>query len=93
MTDPTLGSDDGPDFETALAELEEIVGRLERGEMTLEIALDQFERGIRLVRQCTKTLNAMELRVEQLRVTEDGEILTEPFDTTGDETPTAEHEG
>ena len=93
MTDPTAGTEDVPDFEAALAELEEIVGRLERGEITLELALEQFERGVGLVRQCTQTLNTMELRVEQLRVTEDGEILTEPFDTADDETPTGEHEG
>ena len=85
--------DEAPDFEAALAELEAIVQRLEHGEMTLEAALDDFERGIGLVRQCTNTLSSMELRVQRLVVTEDGEILTEPFAPEQDAQPTDDEEG
>ena len=39
---------DTPDFETALKRLEEIVTRLENGELTLDSALQLFEEGIKL---------------------------------------------
>ena len=81
MTDDPESQERPPDFEDTLAELEEIVGRLERGEQKLESALQDFERGVRLVRQCTTVLTSMEQRVDKLVVTPDGEIVTEPFDS------------
>ena len=72
-----------PRFEDALRELEAIAERLERGELSLEDALDDFERGVRLARQCARSLEAMELRVERLTVSEDGLISVEPFDASG----------
>lgn len=68
-------------FEDALKDLQDIVYRLERGDASLSAALEDFERGVRLVRLCSKMLETMELRVEQLLVTQDGEITLEPFDT------------
>lgn len=70
---------DAPTVEMALEELERLVGRLEHGEGDLEQALGDFERGVHLVRACADMLTKMELRVQQLVVTEDGEIVTEPF--------------
>lgn len=64
---------DGLQFEEALAELEQIVERLEAGELTLEESLALFERGQELARLCNQRLEAATLRVEQL--TEDGEIV------------------
>lgn len=55
-----------PDFEKALAELEEIVSTLEKGDLSLEAALKHFERGISLTRQCQATLKQAELKVEKL---------------------------
>ena len=55
-----------PDFEHALAELEELVQRLERGEQTLEQALADFERGVHLARGCQEALARAELRVQEL---------------------------
>lgn len=60
-------------FETALAELEQIVSRLEAGELTLEESLALFERGQELADYCNKLLDNASLRVEQL--TADGEIV------------------
>lgn len=60
-------------FETALAELEQIVSRLEAGELTLEESLTLFERGQQLADYCNNLLDNASLRVEQL--TEDGEIV------------------
>ncbi len=68
-----------PTVEEALGELETLVGRLEEGEGDLEQALSDFERGVHLVRACTDLLTNMEMRVQQLVVTEDGEIVAGPF--------------
>ena len=54
------------DFEQALAELEAVVERLEHGELPLEDALKQFERGVELARSCQTSLKAAEQRVEIL---------------------------
>jgi exodeoxyribonuclease VII small subunit len=53
-------------FETALNELEQIVGKLERGELKLEESLQLFERGVALTQQCRKSLDTAELKVKQL---------------------------
>jgi exodeoxyribonuclease VII small subunit len=53
-------------FEGALAELEEIVSRLEAGGVPLEEMLALFERGQGLVSLCNEALDRAELRVEQL---------------------------
>jgi exodeoxyribonuclease VII small subunit len=54
------------DFEKSLTELEQIVERLEQGELSLEDSLKQFERGIELTRQCQTALGKAEQRVEIL---------------------------
>jgi exodeoxyribonuclease VII small subunit len=55
-----------PDFEKALEELEAVVERLEDGELSLEEALKQFERGIKLTRQCQEALEGAEQKVRVL---------------------------
>lgn len=65
-------------FETALAELEGLVERLEQGELTLEETLQRFERGVVLVRTCQAALQLAEQKVEQL-VERDGQVETAPF--------------
>jgi len=54
------------DFEQALGELEAVVERLEHGDLPLEEALKQFERGIELTRGCQASLKQAEQRVEIL---------------------------
>ena len=75
---------DGSDptsFEAALARLEATVARLEEGEMPLEKALELFETGVRLSRQCTTTLEAAERRIEILVADRDGDAdAAEPFE-------------
>jgi exodeoxyribonuclease VII small subunit len=63
---PTPGADATTTFEHARAELEEIVGRLEAGEVELEQALALWERGEVLLRLCSDRLAAVEGRVEEL---------------------------
>jgi exodeoxyribonuclease VII small subunit len=50
-------------YETALAELEQIVARLESGEQSLEQSLKDYERGVELERQCQRALDEAEQRV------------------------------
>lgn len=53
-------------FEQSVTELEEIVRQLEKGELTLEDSLKQFEKGIGLARRCQDVLNQAEQKVEAL---------------------------
>ncbi|MGH8129772.1 MAG: exodeoxyribonuclease VII small subunit [Steroidobacteraceae bacterium] len=69
-----------PDFEAALAELEEIVHRLEQGELSLEESLRQFERGVVLTRGCQKALRQAEQKIRVLGRTGDGEVVEQDFD-------------
>jgi exodeoxyribonuclease VII small subunit len=57
---------DPPSFETALQRLEEIVQRLEGGEVSLDESLSLFEEGIRLTRYCSDKLDAAEGKLEIL---------------------------
>ena len=54
------------DFERALAELEATVDKLEHGELSLEDALKDFERGVALARECQAALKQAEQKVEVL---------------------------
>lgn len=66
-------------FEASLGELEQLVERLETGEQSLEQALQDFERGIALTRQCQQALRDAELRVQQL-LQRNGDESLEDFD-------------
>jgi exodeoxyribonuclease VII small subunit len=66
------GQDEVSRFEDALGELEDIVTRMERGDLKLEESLQMFERGMALTRQCRQSLEAAELKVKNLLATEDG---------------------
>lgn len=59
------GADERP-FEAVMAELEQIVGKLEAGDLSLEDSLDAFERGMALSQQAERRLDAAEQRVERL---------------------------
>ncbi len=67
-----------PSFEEALHELEEIVARMDSGQLSLDESLKQFERGVELSRICQTSLKAAEQKVEQL-VKKHGEFAIEPF--------------
>jgi len=69
-----------PDFEQALGELESVVERLEHGELPLEEALRQFERGIELTRACQASLKQAEQKVEIL-LQKNPDASPEPFAT------------
>ena len=69
-----------PDFETALAELEALVEKMEQGDLSLDESLAQFERGVQLTRSCQKALKEAEQKV-QLLLEKDGQKSLEPFDS------------
>jgi exodeoxyribonuclease VII small subunit len=71
-------------FEKALAELETIVARLERGDVALEESISAYERGEKLKAHCAKLLSAAEARVEKIRLAQDGRPEgTGPLDVEG----------
>jgi exodeoxyribonuclease VII small subunit len=55
-----------PDLEKSLVDLEDIVQQLEAGDLPLEKALKQFEKGVKLSRDCQTALRAAEQRVQIL---------------------------
>ena len=59
-------SGEPPSFEAALAQLESVVVRLERGELSLEDSLTAYEEGVRLVQAAKARLDGMQSRLEQL---------------------------
>ena len=71
---------DSPDFESALKKLEEIVKKLESGELSLDSALELFEEGIKLSRFCHTKLEQAERRVEILLKNESGQSRAVPFE-------------
>jgi exodeoxyribonuclease VII small subunit len=76
--------DDKPvDFENALAELESLVERLERGDVPLDEALRTFERGVALTRHCQACLQAAQQKVEIL-LKRSGQPEVRPFEETGE---------
>jgi exodeoxyribonuclease VII small subunit len=68
-------------FEESLQELEEIVNRLEEGDLPLEEALKLFEEGVRLSRSCHTKLDEAQKRVEIVLKDESGKMTARPFET------------
>ena len=67
------------DFEHSLDELEQLVARMEGGEMSLDDSLSAFERGIGLYRHCQQALDQAELRV-RLLLDPEAPDKAEPFE-------------
>jgi exodeoxyribonuclease VII small subunit len=65
----------GPTFEAALQRLEQIVGRLEKGELPLEESLVLYEEGIRLSRLCHGKLEEAEGKIETLMKDARGDLV------------------
>jgi len=65
-------------FEEALGRLEELVKKMEAGDMTLEESLKAFEEGTRLARFCAKKLDETERRVDLL-LKQGDKPVTRPF--------------
>jgi exodeoxyribonuclease VII small subunit len=73
-------------FEDQLAELEKVVEKLERGDLSLEDNVSLFERGMSLSDACKKQLANAESRIQVLlEPKEDGPIRTAELDVETDE--------
>jgi exodeoxyribonuclease VII small subunit len=67
-------------FETSLEALEEIVHKLEQGDLALEESLVLFEQGIRLSRECQERLSQAERRIELLLRDPQGRPVVSAFE-------------
>ena len=67
------------DFNKGLSELEEIIGKMESGDLSLEQSLKYFEKGIKLHRQCHGALSSAEQRISVL-IEEDNYTEDKPLD-------------
>ncbi len=67
-------------FEEQMEQLEEIVGELEKGDLSLEDSVKKFEEGIKISNECNKTLEEAEKKITIL-VNKNGEMKEEDFNT------------
>ena len=76
-------------FETALAQLKEVVSELETGNLTLSQSLEQYEQGVKNLKSCYQSLESAQKKIELLvRLDQDGNLITQPFDDTATSQPT-----
>jgi exodeoxyribonuclease VII small subunit len=80
-----MTTDSIKDFESAIAELDGIVKKMEEGDLTLEQSMALYERGLRLSRFCHGRLEEAERRIEVLN--ERGELEPAPASLGDDEGP------
>ena len=75
-----------PSFEAQLAELEKVVEKLEKGDLSLEESVTLFERGVHLSNACKKQLSTAESRIQVLlEPEEDVPVRVEELDVEVDE--------
>jgi len=73
------GKQEKPGFEESMARLEKIVAEMEDGQLSLEQMIARFEEGRNLTKNCTKTLNEVERKIEML-VKKGEDVVAEPFE-------------
>ena len=79
MSDPTPSADIATmSFEDALAELEQIVRRLEAGQVKLDEAIQSYERGAQLKQYCETKLAEAQQRVDRIVIGPDGAVSAQP---------------
>lgn len=71
-------------FEAAMEKLEEIVAKLENGDVPLEQAIDLFQEGMKLSQLCSQKLEQVERKIEML-VEENGAYVKKPLPAGSDE--------
>lgn len=68
-------------FEAALKQLEDIVDKLERGDVPLDESISIYERGEALRNRCDELLKVAEAKIEKIKLTREGKPAgTEPLD-------------
>lgn len=71
----------GPSFEEMMDHLETVVDELEGGKLTLDKAFEKYKKGMELLKNCSRTIEAMEQRIEIL---EKEGAAPRPFESEGD---------
>lgn len=66
------------DFEASLQTLEQLVTKMEAGDLSLEESLKAFEDGIKLTRECQQALQNAEQKVQVL-MQKNGEVIQAPL--------------
>lgn len=62
----TQSAPDAPDFEAAVAQVEELIDKIERGEIGLEESVAAYERGVKLIQRCRGILDTAEQKIIEL---------------------------
>ena len=70
-------------FEDELKDLEQIVAKMDSGELSLEDSIAAFERGVALVNSLHRRLDEIEKKVEVLTRNSQGALRTAPFEGAG----------
>lgn len=65
-------------FEERLGRLRQIVDELERGDLSLEKAIERYEEGVRVLKHCAETLSSARVRVEELSRDAEGVLEARP---------------
>lgn len=65
-------------FEETIKELEQVVNELEKGDLSLDAAIEKFENGIKLSKECESKLDSAEKKINVL-VNGDGKLEEAPF--------------
>ena len=83
---PDVDTESSPvaNFEASLDALEQLVEKMEHGDMSLEDSLAAYERGVGLYRRCQQALEQAELRVRLLTDPQQPDSAT-PFPASGDD--------
>ena len=74
-----MGKNKSENFEISLRKLEEMVKKLEEGDLSLENSLEVFEEGMKLVKQCETRLGEAQKKVEILMKDREGKKTAVPF--------------
>jgi len=72
-------AEDKNSFEEAISKLQEIVEKLEKGDLTLDESIEYFQEGIKLSKFCTKRLDEIEKKITVLIEGENGEVEEKAF--------------
>lgn len=83
---PGQAGDDpaSPTFETMMQRLQDLVGTLERGGLSLEESIRSFEEGVDLVKRCTEILDHAERRIQKLTRDAEGRPAVVPVEEDGE---------